>query len=121
MYLVPASEILKAVYNNLKDENHRTNTEVSIKWKGSGLSSEDMQKKQEDNSPYWTKYWHKAAKGLGYRGSGWSRQPAQDTKIKNLLSVTRIKTGFKVTNGFDNNGKIDIAGRLNLKKYKLFK
>ena len=121
MYLVPASDILKAVYNNLKDENHRTNTEVSIKWKGSGLSSKDMQEKQEDNSPYWTKYWHKAAKGSGYRGSGWSRQPAQDTEIKNLLSVTRIKTGFKVTNGFDNNGKIDIAGRLDLSKYKLFK
>ena len=121
MYLVPASEILKAVYNNLKDENHRTNTEVSIKWKGSGLSSKDMQEKQEDNSPYWTKYWHKAAKGSGYRGSGWSRQPAQDTEIKNLLSVTRIRTGFKVTNGFDNNGKIDIAGRLDLSKYKLFK
>lgn len=121
MYLVPASEILKAVYNNLKDENHRTNTEVSIKWKGSGLSSKDMQEKQEDNSPYWTKYWHKAAKGSGYRGSGWSRQPAQDTEIKNLLSVTRIKTGFKATNGFDNNGKIDIAGRLDLSKYKLFK
>ena len=121
MYLVPASEILKAVYNNLKDENHRTNMEVSIKWKGSGLSQKDMQEKQENNSPYWTTYWHKAAKGSGYRGSGWSRQPTQDTKIKNLLSVTRIKTGFKVTNGFDNNGKIDIAGRLNLNKYKLFK
>ena len=121
MYLVPASEILKAVYNNLKDENHRTNIGVSIKWKGDGLSSKDMQEKQEDNSPYWTTYWHKAAKGSGYRGSGWSRQPTQDTKIKNLLSVTRIKTGFKVTNGFDNNGKIDIAGRLNLNKYKLFK
>ena len=121
MYLVPASEILKAVYNNLKDENHRTNIGVSIKWKGDGLSSKDMQEKQEDNSPYWTTYWHKTAKGSGYRGSGWSRQPAQDTEIKNLLSVTRIKTGFKVTNGFDNNGKIDIAGRLNLNKYKLFK
>ena len=121
MYLVPASEILKAVYNNLIDENHRTNTEVSIKWTGSGLSSKDMQEKQEDNSPYWTKYWHRTAKGSGYRGSKWSRQPAQDTKIKNLLSVTRIKTGFKVTNGFDNNGKIDIAGRLDLSKYKLFK
>ena len=120
LYLVPASEILKAVYNNLKDENHRTNIGVSIKWKGDGLSSEDMQKNQKDNSPYWTKYWHKTAKGSGYRGSGWSRQPAQDTKIKNLLSVTRIKTGFKVTNGFDNNGKIDIAGRLNLNEYKLF-
>ena len=121
MYLVPASEILKAVYNNLKDENHRTNIGVSIKWKGDGLSSKDMQEKQEDNSPYWTNYWHKTAKGSGYRGSGWSRQPAQDTEIKNLLSVTRIKTGFKVTNGFDNNGKIDIAGRLDLSKYKLFK
>ena len=121
LYLVPASEILKAVYNNLKDENHRTNIGVSIKWKGDGLSSEDMQKNQKDNSPYWTKYWHKTAKGSGYRGSGWSRQPAQDTEIKNLLSVTRIKTGFKVTNGFDNNGKIDIAGRLDLSKYKLFK
>lgn len=120
MYLVPASEILKAVYNNLKDENHRTNIGVSIKWKGDGLSSKDMQEKQEDNSPYWTTYWHKTAKGSGYRGSGWSRQPAQDTEIKNLLSVTRIKTGFKVTNGFDNNGKIDIAGRLDLSKYKLF-
>ena len=121
MYLVPASVILQAVYDNLKNENHRTNMEVSIKWKGDGLSSKDMQEKQKDNSPYWTTYWHKAAKGSGYRGSGWSRQPAQDTKIKNLLSVTRIKTGFKVTNGFDNNGKIDIAGRLNLNKYKLFK
>ena len=121
MYLVPASEILKAVYNNLKDENHRTNIGVSIKWKGDGLSSKDMQEKQEDNSPYWTNYWHKTAKGSGYRGSGWSRQPAQDTEIKNLLSVTRIKTGFKVTNGFNNNGKIDIAGRLDLSKYKLFK
>ena len=121
MYLVPASEILKAVYNNLKDESHRTNIGVSIKWKGDGLSSKDMQEKQKDNSPYWTTYWHKTAKGSGYRGSGWSRQPAQDTEIKNLLSVTRIKTGFKVTNGFDNNGKIDIAGRLNLNKYKLFK
>ena len=121
MYLVPASEILKAVYSNLKNENHRTNMEVSIKWKGDGLSPKDMQEKQEDNSPYWTTYWHRTAKGSGYRGSKWSRQPAQDTEIKNLLSVTRIKTGFKVTNGFDNNGKIDIAGRLNLKKYKLFK
>lgn len=121
MYLVPASEILKAVYSNLKNENHRTNMEVSIKWKGSGLSPKDMQEKQEDNSPYWTTYWHRTAKGSGYRGSKWSRQPAQDTKIKNLLSVTRIKTGFKVTNGFDNNGKIDIAGRLDLSKYKLFK
>lgn len=121
MYLVPASEILKAVYSNLKNENHRTNMEVSIKWKGDGLSPKDMQEKQEDNSPYWTTYWHRTAKGSGYRGSKWSRQPAQDTKIKNLLSVTRIKTGFKVTNGFDNNGKIDIAGRLNLSKYKLFK
>ena len=79
-----------------------------------------MQKKQEDNSHYWTSYWHKAAKSSGYRGTGWSRQPTQDTKIKNILSVTRIKTGFKVTNGFDNNGKIDIAGRLDLSKYKLF-
>ena len=121
LYLVPASEILKAVYNNLKDENQRTNIGDSIKWKGDGLSSEDMQKNQKDNRPYWTKYWHKTAKGSGYRGSGWSRQPAQDTEIKNLLSVTRIKTGFKVTNGFDNNGKIDIAGRLDLSKYKLFK
>lgn len=121
MYLVPASVILQAVYDNLKNENHRTNMEVSIKWKGDGLSSKDMQEKQKDNSPYWTIYWHKAAKGSGYRGSGWSRQPTQDTEIKNLLSVTRIKTGFKVTNGFDNNGKIDIAGRLDLNKYKLFK
>lgn len=121
MYLVPASEILKAVYSNLKNENHRTNMEVSIKWKGDGLSPKDMQEKQEDNSPYWTTYWHRTAKGSGYRGSKWSRQPAQDTKIKNLLSVTRIKTGFKVTNGFNNNGKIDIAGRLNLNEYKLFK
>lgn len=121
MYLVPASEILKAVRSNLKKGEHRTNIGVSIKWKGDGLSSKDMQKEQEDNTPYWEKYWHKAAKGSGYRGSGWSRQPAQDTKIKNLLSVTRIKTGFKVTNGFDNNGKIDIAGRLDLSKYKLFK
>ena len=119
-YLVPASVILKAVYDNLKNENHRTNMEVSIKWKGDGLSPKDMQQKQEDNSPYWTTYWHRTAKGSGYRGSKWSRQPAQDTKIKNLLSVTRIKTGFKVTNGFDNNGKIDIAGRLDLSKYKLF-
>ena len=122
MYLVPASEILKAVYNNLKDENYRTNMEVSIKWDGDGLSSEDMKKGQgKYNSPYWTKYWHRTVKGLGYQGTEWSRQSAQDTKIKNLLSVTRIKTGFKVTNGFDNNGKIDIAGRLNLNKYKLFK
>lgn len=121
MYLVPASEILKAVYNNLKDENHRTNMEVSIKWDGDGLSSEDMKKGQgKYNSPYWTKYWHRTVKGLGYQGTEWSRQSAQDTKIKNLLSVTRIKTGFKVTNGFDNNGKIDIAGRLNLNEYKLF-
>lgn len=122
MYLVPASEILKAVYNNLKDENHRTNMEVSIKWDGDGLSSEDMKKGQgKYNSPYWTKYWHRTVKGLGYQGTEWSRQSAQDTKIKNLLSVTRIKTGFKVTNGFDNNGKIDIAGRLDLNEYKLFK
>lgn len=121
MYLVPASEILKAVYNNLKDENHRTNMEVSIKWGGDGLSSEDMKKGQgKYNSPYWTKYWHRTVKGLGYQGTEWSRQSAQDTEIKNLLSVTRIQTGFKVTNGFDNNGKIDIAGRLNLNEYKLF-
>ena len=124
MYLVPASEILQAVYNHLKEENqnHRTNIEVSIKWDGDGLSSEDMQKGQgKHNSPYWTKYWHHTVEGLGYQGTEWSRQPEQDTEIKNLLSATRIKTGFKVTNGFDNNGKIDIAGRLNLNKYKLFK
>ena len=124
MYLVPASEILQAVYDHLREENqnHRTNMEVSIKWDGDGLSSEDMQKGQgKYNSPYWTKYWHRTVKGLGYQETEWSRQSAQDTKIKNLLSVTRIKTGFKVTNGFDNNGKIDIAGRLNLNKYKLFK
>ena len=124
MYLVPASEILQAVYDHLKEENqnHRTNIEVSIKWDGGGLSPEDMQKGQGGhNSPYWTKYWHRTVKGLGYQGTEWSRQPEQDTEIKNLLSVTRIKTGFKATNGFDNNGKIDIAGRLNLNKYKLFK
>lgn len=120
MYLVPASVILQAVYDNL-DKNNRTNVRVSIKWDGDGLSSEDMQKGQgKYNSPYWTKYWHRTVKGLGYQETEWSRQSAQDTKIKNLLSVTRIKTGFKVTNGFDNNGKIDIAGRLNLNKYKLF-
>lgn len=123
MYLVPASEILQAVYDHLKEENqnHRTNIEVSIKWDGGGLSPEDMQKGQGDhNSPYWTKYWHHTVEGLGYQGTEWSRQPEQDTEIKNLLSVTRIKTGFKATNGFDNNGKIDIAGRLDLSKYKLF-
>lgn len=123
MYLVPASEILQAVYDHLREENqkHRTNMEVSIKWDGSGLSPEDMQKGQGDhNSPYWTKYWHHTVEGLGYQGTEWSRQPEQDTEIKNLLSVTRIKTGFKATNGFDNNGKIDIAGRLDLSKYKLF-
>ena len=121
MYLVPASVILQAVYDNL-DKNNRTNVRVSIKWDGDGLSSEDMQKGQgKYNSPYWTKYWHRTVKGLGYQETEWSRQSAQDTKIKNLLSVTRIKTGFKVTNGFDNNGKIDIAGRLDLSKYKLFK
>lgn len=120
MYLVPASVILQAVYDNL-DKNNRTNVRVSIKWDGDGLSSEDMQKGQgKYNSPYWTKYWHRTVKGLGYQETEWSRQSAQDTKIKNLLSVTRIKTGFKVTNGFDNNGKIDIAGRLDLNKYKLF-
>lgn len=124
MYLVPASEILQAVYDHLKEENqnHRTNIEVSIKWDGGGLSPEDMQKGQGDhNSPYWTKYWHHTVEGLGYQGTEWSRQPEQDTEIKNLLSATRIKTGFKATNGFDNNGKIDIAGRLDLSKYKLFK
>ena len=123
MYLVPASEILQAVYDHLKEENqnHRTNIEVSIKWDGGGLSPEDMQKGQGDhNSPYWTKYWHHTVEGLGYQGTEWSRQPEQDTEIKNLLSATRIKTGFKATNGFDNNGKIDIAGRLDLSKYKLF-
>lgn len=123
MYLVPASEILQAVYDHLKEENqnHRTNIEVSIKWDGDGLSSEDMQKGQgKHNSPYWTKYWHHTVEGLGYQGTEWSRQPEQDTEIKNLLSATRIKTGFKATNGFDNNGKIDIAGRLDLSKYKLF-
>lgn len=123
MYLVPASEILQAVYDHLREENqnHRTNMEVSIKWDGDGLSSEDMKKGQGDhNAPYWTKYWHRTVEGLGYQGTEWSRQSAQDTKIKNLLSVTRIKTGFKATNGFDNNGKIDIAGRLDLSKYKLF-
>ena len=123
MYLVPASEILQAVYDHLKEENqnHRTNIEVSIKWDGGGLSPEDMQKGQGGhNSPYWTKYWHRTVKGLGYQGTEWSRQPEQDTEIKNLLSVTRIKTGFKATNGFDNNGKIDIAGRLDLNNYKLF-
>lgn len=123
MYLVPASEILQAVHDHLKEENqnHRTNMEVSIKWDGGGLSPEDMQKGQGDhNSPYWTKYWHHTVEGLGYQGTEWSRQPEQDTEIKNLLSVTRIKTGFKATNGFDNNGKIDIAGRLDLSKYKLF-
>lgn len=120
MYLVPASAILQAVYDNL-EKNNRTNIRVSIKWDGDGLSSEDMQKGQgKYNSPYWTKYWHRTVEGLGYQGTEWSRQSAQDTEIKNLLSVTRIKTGFKVTNGFDNNGKIDIAGRLNLNKYKLF-
>ena len=122
MYLVPASAILQAVHDHLAEENNRTNVRVSIKWDGDGLSSEDMQKGQGDhNTPYWTKYWHRTVKGLGYQETEWSRQPAQDTEIKNLLSVTRIKTGFKVTNGFDNNGKIDIAGRLNLNKYKLFK
>ena len=123
MYLVPASEILQAVYDHLKEanQNHRTNIEVSIKWDGGGLSPEDMQKGQGDhNSPYWTKYWHHTVEGLGYQGTEWSRQPEQDTEIKNLLSATRIKTGFKATNGFDNNGKIDIAGRLDLNKYKLF-
>lgn len=121
MYLVPASAILQAVHDHLAEENNRTNIRVSIKWDGDGLSSEDMQKGQgKYNSPYWTKYWHRTVKGLGYQETEWSRQSAQDTKIKNLLSVTRIKTGFKVTNGFDNNGKIDIAGRLNLNKYKLF-
>lgn len=123
MYLVPASEILQAVYDHFKEENqnHRTNIEVSIKWDGDGLSPEDMQKGQGDhNSPYWTKYWHHTVEGLGYQGTEWSRQSAQDTEIKNLLSVTRIKTGFKTTNGFDNNGKIDITGRLDLSKYKLF-
>lgn len=120
MYLVPASAILQAVYDNL-DKNNRTNVRVSIKWDGDGLSSEDMKKGQgKYNSPYWTKYWHRTVKGLGYQGTEWSRQPEQDTKIKNLLSVTRIKTGFKATNGFNNNGKIDIAGRLNLNEYKLF-
>lgn len=120
MYLVPASAILQAVYDNL-DKNNRTNVRVSIKWDGDGLSSEDMKKGQgKYNSPYWTKYWHRTVKGLGYQGTEWSRQPEQDTEIKNLLSVTRIKTGFKATNGFDNNGKIDIAGRLNLNEYKLF-
>lgn len=120
MYLVPASAILQAVYDNL-DKNNRTNVRVSIKWDGDGLSSEDMKKGQgKYNSPYWTKYWHRTVKGLGYQGTEWSRQPEQDTKIKNLLSVTRIKTGFKATNGFDNNGKIDIAGRLDLNNYKLF-
>lgn len=123
MYLVPASEILQAVYDHLREENqnHRTNMEVSIKWDGGGLSPEDMQKGQGDhNSPYWTKYWHHTVEGLGYQGTEWSRQPEQDTEIKNLLSVTRIQTGFKVTNDFNNNGKIDIAGRLDLSKYKLF-
>ena len=121
MYLVPASAILQAFYDNL-EKNNRTNIRVSIKWDGDGLSSEDMKKGQGDhNTPYWTKYWHRTVKGLGYQETEWSRQSAQDTKIKNLLSVTRIKTGFKATNGFDNNGKIDIAGRLNLSKYKLFK
>lgn len=120
MYLVPASAILQAVYDNL-EKNNRTNIRVSIKWDGDGLSSEDMQKGQGDhNTPYWTKYWHRTVKGLGYQETEWSRQSVQDTKIKNLLSVTRIKTGFKATNGFDNNGKIDIAGRLDLSKYKLF-
>lgn len=120
LYLVPASAILQAVYDNL-EKNNRTNVRVSIKWDGDGLSSEDMQKGQgKYNSPYWTKYWHRTVKGLGYQETEWSRQSAQDTKIKNLLSVTRIKTGFKATNGFDNNGKIDITGRLDLSKYKLF-
>lgn len=121
MYLVPASAILQAVHDHLAEENNRTNIRVSIKWDGDGLSSEDMKKGQgKHNSPYWTKYWHHTVEGLGYQGTEWSRQPEQDTEIKNLLSVTRIQTGFKVTNGFDNNGKIDIAGRLDLSKYKLF-
>lgn len=121
MYLVPASVILQAVHDHLAEENNRTNIRVSIKWDGGGLSSEDMKKGQgKYNSPYWTKYWHRTVKGLGYQGTEWSRQSAQDTEIKNLLSVTRIQTGFKVTNGFDNKGKIDIAGRLDLSKYKLF-
>ena len=121
MYLVPASAILQAVHDHLAEENNRTNIRVSIKWDGDGLSSEDMKKGQgKYNSPYWTKYWHRTVEGLGYQGTEWSRQPEQDTEIKNLLSVTRIKTGFKATNGFDNNGKIDIAGRLDLSKYKLF-
>ena len=121
MYLVPASAILQAVHDHLAEENNRTNIRVSIKWDGDGLSSEDMKKGQgKYNSPYWTKYWHRTVEGLGYQGTEWSRQSAQDTEIKNLLSVTRIQTGFKATNGFDNNGKIDIAGRLDLSKYKLF-
>lgn len=121
MYLVPASEILQAVHDHLKEENNRTNIRVSIKWDGDGLSSEDMEKGQgEHNSPYWTAYWHRVANDSGFQGSGWSRQSAQDTKIENLLSVTRIQTGFKVTNGYDNNGRINIAGRLDLNKYKLF-
>lgn len=121
MYLVPASEILQAVHDHLKEENNRTNIRVSIKWDGDGLSSEDMEKGQgEHNSPYWTTYWHRVANDSGFQGSGWSRQSAQDTKIENLLSVTRIQTGFKVTNGYDNNGRINIAGRLDLNKYKLF-
>lgn len=121
MYLVPASVILQAVHDHLAEENNRTNIRVSIKWDGDGLSSEDMKKGQGNhNTPYWTKYWHRTVKGLGYQETEWSRQSAQDTKIKNLLSVTRIKTGFKVTNGFNNNGKIDIAGRLDLNEYKLF-
>ena len=121
MYLVPASVILQAVHDHLAEENNRTNIRVSIKWGGDGLSSEDMKKGQgKYNSPYWTKYWHRTVKGLGYQGTEWSRQSAQDTEIKNLLSVTRIQTGFKVTNGFDNNGKIDIARRLDLNEYKLF-
>ena len=120
MYLVPASAILQAVHDHLAEENNRTNIRVSIKWDGDGLSSEDMKKGQgKYNSPYWTKYWHRTVEGLGYQGTEWSRQSAQDTEIKNLLSVTRIQTGFKVTNGFDNNGKIDIAGRLDLNNYKL--
>ena len=121
MYLVPASSILQAVHDHLAEEKNRTNIRVSIKWDGDGVSSEDMKKGQgKYNSPYWTKYWHRTVEGLGYQGTEWSRQSAQDTEIKNLLSVTRIQTGFKVTNGFDNNGKIDIAGRLDLSKYKLF-
>mgnify|MGYP002677794544 CR=1 FL=1 len=121
-YLVPASAILQAAYQNLKD-NGRTGANASIKWGGSGLSAEDMNKGQgPHNSPYWTLYWHRVKNpGTGAARDYWKPQTEkQDSEINNLLSKVRIHAGFKTINSSNNKGKMNVNGRLNLDDYKLF-